>query len=102
MPDCPECVAREKKKIIEKYEVETPEEDKNRDEQFKLFENIEVPMKMDPRTKHFICKKCGLYATREQISDIRDRLNKRESTREDKQYDYLEWWQKSKKDKQQR
>ncbi len=59
-------------------------------------------MKMDPRTKHFICKKCGLYATREQISDIRDRLNKRESTREDKQYDYLEWWQKSKKDKQQR
>ncbi len=101
MPDCPECVAREKKKIIEKYEAETPEENRNRDEQFKLFENIEVPMKMDSRTKHFICKKCGLYATREQISDIRDRLNKRESTREDKQYDYLDWWQKSKKDKQQ-
>jgi len=101
LPDCPECVVKEKKKILEKYEAETPEEDRNRDEQFKLFENIEVPMKMDPRTKHFICKKCGLYATREQISDIRDRLNKRESTREDKQYDYLDWWQKSKKDKQQ-
>jgi len=102
LPDCPECVAREKKKILAKYEDETPEEDRNRDDQFKLFENIEVPMKMDSRTKHFICKKCGLYATREQISDIRERLNRRESTREDKQYDYLDWWQKSKKDKQQR
>ena len=49
----------------------------------------------------FICKKCGLYASREQISDIRDRLNQREVTREDKQYDYLEWWQKSKKEKRQ-
>ena len=63
--------------------------------------DIEIPMKLDPSTKHFICKRCGLYATREQISDIRDRLNRRESTKEDKQYDYLEWWQKSKKDKQQ-
>ena len=57
-------------------------------------------MKLDPSTKHFICKRCGLYATREQISDIRQKLNQRESTKEDKQYDYLEWWQKSKKDKQ--
>ena len=57
MPDCPECVAREKKKIIEKYEAETPEENRNREDQFKLFENIEIPMKMDPRTKHFICQK---------------------------------------------
>jgi hypothetical protein len=63
--------------------------------------DIEIPMKLDPSTKNFVCKRCGLYATREQISDIRDRLNRRESTKEDKQYDYLEWWQKSKKDKQQ-
>jgi len=62
--------------------------------------DFEIPMKLDPSTIHFICKRCGLYATREQISDIRDRLNRRESTKEDKQYDYLEWWQKSKKDKQ--
>ena len=61
--------------------------------------DIEIPMKLDPSTKHFICKRCGLYATREQIADIRDRLNQREFTKEDKQYDYLEWWQKSKKDK---
>lgn len=102
LPNCPECVAREKKKIQEKYEVDTPEESRNKDELIKLFEKIEIPMKMDPRTKHFICKKCGLYATREQVSDIRERLNQREASREDRQYDYLEWWQKSKKDKQQR
>ena len=63
--------------------------------------DIEIPMKLDPSTKHFICKRCGLYATREQVSDIRHKLNQRESTKEDQQYDYLEWWQKSKKDKQQ-
>jgi len=62
--------------------------------------DIEIPMKLDPSTKHFVCKRCGLYATREQIADIRDRLNQREFTKEDKQYDYLEWWQKSKKEKQ--
>ena len=56
-------------------------------------------MKMDSATKHFICKRCGLYATREQVSDIRYKLNQRERTREDKQDDYLEWWQKSKKEK---
>ena len=56
-------------------------------------------MKLDPATKHFICKRCGLYATREQVYDIREKLNQRELTKEDKHYDYLEWWQKSKKDK---
>ena len=57
-------------------------------------------MKFDLNTKHFICKKCGLYATREQISDIRDRLNRRERTREDKHDEYRDWWQSSKKEKQ--
>ena len=47
----------------------------------------------------FICKKCGLYASREQISDIRYKLNQKERTRDDKSDDYLEWWNKSKKDK---
>jgi hypothetical protein len=56
-------------------------------------------MKLDPATKHFICKRCGLYATREQVSDIRYKLSRKESTKSDKQYDYLDWWQKSKKDK---
>ncbi len=93
MPDCPECIARQRKTVRE----QNTNSDVNLEE---LFKKIEAPMKFDPVTKHFICKKCGLYATREQVGDIREKLNQRELTREDKQYDYLEWWQKSKKDKQ--
>ncbi len=99
LPDCPECIARKKKAILAKQaasgETEIPIESE-------MPVEGEFPMKFDISTKHFICKKCGLYATREQISDIRDRLNRKESTREDRQYDYLDWWQKSKKDKLQR
>lgn len=98
--NCPECTAREKKKIQQKYEDDTLEEERNRDELNKLFEIIEFPMKMDTRTKHFVCPKCGLYATREQVGDIRARLNQKEYTKADRQYDYQEWWQKSKKEKQ--
>ena len=98
LPDCPECTAKKKKAEL------ASQADSGESEAPPLtnltFEG-EFPMKFDPATKHFICKKCGLYATREQVSDIRDRLNRRESTREDRQYDYLDWWQKSKKDKQQ-
>ncbi len=94
MPNCPECEAREKKAIRERYAEDTEVN------VMELIEKIEFPMKLDPSTKHFMCKRCGLYATREQVSDIRDKLNRRESTREDKQYDYLDWWQKSKTDKQ--
>jgi hypothetical protein len=100
VPNCPECTAREKKKITVKYEEETAEEDRGRDDLFKLFDEIEIPMKMDPARKgNFICKRCGLYATREQVSDIRYKLNQREKTREDKHDDYLDWWSKSKKEK---
>lgn len=101
LPNCPECTAREKKKIQAKYEAEVPEEERSRDDLMKLFDAIEFPMKMDASTKHFICKRCGLYATREQVSDIRVRLNQKERTRQDHQDDYLEWWQKSKKEKSQ-
>lgn len=99
MVNCPECTVREKKKIQQKYEDDTLEEERNRDELNKLFESIEFPMKMDTRTKHFVCPKCGLYATREQVGDIRARLNQKEYTKADRQYDYQEWWQKSKKEK---
>ena len=95
MPNCPECVAREKKSIKESYAEDDTEVNFS-----ELFDKIEIPMKFDPVTKHFICKKCGLYATREQVSDIREKINRRQTTREDKQYDYLDWWQKSKKEKQ--
>ena len=99
LPNCPECTMREKKKVQAKYEADVTEEERSRDELLKLFDEIEYPMEMDKRTKHFICKKCGLYATREQVGDIRERLNRRDRTREDKHDDYLDWWQKSKKDK---
>jgi hypothetical protein len=92
--NCPECFAKERKAVFERQAESESQEGIQ-----KLIEEIEIPMKFDPVTKHFICKKCGLYATREGVNDIRDRLNRREATREDKQYDYLEWWQKSKKDK---
>ena len=99
MPDCPECVAKKKKAVLAKQAASGETEGSLENE---MPVEGEFPMKFDITTKHFICKKCGLYATREQISDIRERLNRRESTREDRQYDYLDWWQKSKKDKQQR
>jgi len=100
VPNCPECTTRERKKIQTKYETETAEESRGRDDLFKLFDQVEIPMESDPKNRtHFMCKKCGLYATREQVSDIKFRLNQKEKTREDKQDDYLEWWQKSKKDK---
>ena len=101
VPNCPECTAREKKKIQAKYEADTPEEERGRDDLYKLFDEIDIPMKMDEKNRrHFVCKRCGLYATREEISDIRFKLNQKERTRDDKHDDYLEWWQKSKKEKQ--
>lgn len=62
-------------------------------------QEIEVEMKFDPNTKHFICRKCGLYATREQIGDIKDKLKAKEKTKKDVEDEYLEWWQSSKKAK---
>ena len=100
MPNCPECTFREKKKIVAKYEEEVPEEERGREDLFKLFDEIDIPMKMDEKNRrHFICKRCGLYATREEVQDIRYELNQKERTRDDKHDDYLEWWSKSKKEK---
>ena len=107
--NCPECVSREiekKKKQLEAdfkaaeeegTEFRTPTYRELEDEID--FEELGLIMKLDPATKHFICKRCGLYATRAQVSDIRYKLSRKESTKSDKQYDYLDWWQKSKKDK---
>tara|TARA_B100000686_G_scaffold189485_1_gene196178 strand:- start:3156 stop:3533 length:378 start_codon:yes stop_codon:yes gene_type:complete len=107
--NCPECVSREiekKKKQLEADFKEAEEEGTEfrspsyRDMEDEIdFEGLGLIMKLDPATKHFICKRCGLYATREQVSDIRYKLSRKESTKSDKQYDYLDWWQKSKKDK---
>jgi len=107
--NCPECVSREiekKKKQLEADFKDTEEEGREfrappyREMEDDIdFDELGLIMKLDPATKHFICKRCGLYATREQVSDIRYKLSRKESTKSDKQYDYLDWWQKSKKDK---
>jgi len=104
LPNCPECTNREiqkkRKQLEEEAEVAYEEGKDVRVPTYReMEEEIDFPMKLDPSTKHFICKRCGLYATREQISDIRYKLSRKESTRADKQYDYLDWWQKSKKEK---
>jgi len=71
VPNCPECTSREKKKIQAKYEADTPEEERGRDDLYKLFDEIEIPMKMDSATKHSFVKDVGytLQENKYQISD---------------------------------
>ena len=108
--NCPECVSREIAKRKKQLEADFNAEEQEDGFEFRAppyreledeidSESLGFVMKLDPATKHFICKRCGLYATREQVSDIRYKLSRKESTKSDKQYDYLDWWQKSKKDK---
>lgn len=52
-------------------------------------------MYYEASTKHFICKKCGLYVTREDIYAILDK--KRQDKKKSKEAEYLEWWLSSKK-----
>ena len=108
--NCPECVSREIAKRKKQLEADFNAQEQEEGFEFRAppyreledeidSEGLGFVMKLDPATKHFICKRCGLYATREQVSDIRYKLSRKESTKSDKQYDYLDWWQKSKKDK---
>jgi len=61
------------------------------------------PLLFDAVNKRFSCKKCGLFLTREQLSDLRfkaknlgtDDMRKKQR----QQADYLDWWLKDKKDK---
>ena len=110
MVNCPECVSREIAKRKKQLEADFNAQEQEEGFEFRAppyreledeidSESLGFVMKLDPATKHFICKRCGLYATREQVSDIRYKLSRKESTKSDKQYDYLDWWQKSKKEK---
>jgi hypothetical protein len=60
-------------------------------------------MVFDAINKRFSCKSCGLFLTREQLSELRFKL--RNSAGDDtrnkqrQQADYLDWWLKDKKDK---
>lgn len=57
----------------------------------------------DAASKRLSCKKCGLFLTREQLSDLRFRQRAgtddemRQKSRH--QADYLDWWLKDKKEK---
>lgn len=58
-------------------------------------------LKFDLSSKNFICKSCGLFASREKIDEIRDKAEAASvDKRRVKHDDYLDWWQSSKKDKQ--
>ena len=60
-------------------------------------------LKFDLSSKSFICKSCGLFATREKIDELRDKASRSsEDPRKQRQDDYLDWWQSSKKEKQQK
>lgn len=49
----------------------------------------------EPTLKMYACKGCGLFATREQISDLRVKVVRDEDQLRKKrrqQAEYLEWW----------
>jgi DNA-directed RNA polymerase subunit M/transcription elongation factor TFIIS len=56
----------------------------------------------DAVNKRYSCKSCGLFLTREQLSDMRYKLKtpsddeRRKKQRQ--QADYLDWWLKGKKE----
>ena len=57
----------------------------------------------DAASKRLSCKKCGLFLTREQLSDIRYKqrtpIEDERRKRARQQSDYLEWWLKGDKEK---
>ncbi|MGC2426709.1 MAG: TFIIB-type zinc ribbon-containing protein [Nitrososphaeraceae archaeon] len=58
-------------------------------------------LEFDPISKNFICKNCGLFASREKIDELRYKAENESMDKRRRMHDgYLEWWQTSKKDKQ--
>jgi DNA-directed RNA polymerase subunit M/transcription elongation factor TFIIS len=58
-------------------------------------------LKYDPPSRNFVCKSCGLFASRDKIDELREKTeNKFIDNRKRLHDDYLDWWQSSKKDKQ--
>ena len=58
-------------------------------------------LKFDLVSKNFICKSCGLFASREKMEEIRDRAEAKGTDKRRQMHDeYIDWWQSSKKDKQ--
>ncbi|HKI10253.1 MAG TPA: TFIIB-type zinc ribbon-containing protein [Nitrososphaeraceae archaeon] len=60
-------------------------------------------LKFDPASKDLICKSCGLFASREKLEELRDKgRDQLRDGRKSLHDDYLDWWQTSKKEKQNR
>jgi hypothetical protein len=57
----------------------------------------------DAASKRLSCKSCGLFLTRDQLSDIRYRqknaIDDESRKKSRQQADYLDWWLKDKKEK---
>jgi DNA-directed RNA polymerase subunit M/transcription elongation factor TFIIS len=57
-------------------------------------------LKFDSASKNFICRSCGLFASREKIDELRDKMEKDSDYKKKRLHDdYLDWWQTSKKEK---
>lgn len=58
-------------------------------------------LKLEPSTKNFICRSCGLYASSEKMDELRDKSEINYQDPKKRMHDdYLDWWQSSKKEKQ--
>jgi len=53
----------------------------------------------DPSSKAYVCKSCGLFLTKEQLTDLKEKykLMKEEDLKKKKYSEYLEWWLSKKK-----
>ena len=54
----------------------------------------------DAPAKRYICKSCGLYATKEELADLKEKVIREEDVQKRKkrqQKEYLEWWLSGKK-----
>src|SRR5919201_1069188 len=57
-------------------------------------------LEFDSSSKNFLCKSCGLFASREKIEELREKGETEYMDKRRRLHDaYLEWWQTSKKDK---
>ncbi|MHB8567467.1 MAG: hypothetical protein ACYC7D_09500 [Nitrososphaerales archaeon] len=54
----------------------------------------------DSPSRRYVCKGCGLYVTKDELVNIRDRQRKdldENRKKKNQQSEYLEWWLSSKK-----
>lgn len=57
-------------------------------------------LSLDSISKRFACKSCGLFVTREELSDIREKnreSNDEQRNKNREKGDYLDWWLSTKK-----